>query len=55
LQHQELWRELLSMSERLNMQWQWIRGHSRHPLQSRADALAYRAAHTQGCGLQMVA
>jgi len=55
LQHQELWRALLAMNERLNIQWQWIRGHSRHPLQTRADALAYRAARTQGCGLQMAA
>jgi ribonuclease HI len=55
LQHQYLWRELLAMNERLNIQWQWIRGHSRHSLQTRADALAYRAARTQGCGLQMAA
>jgi ribonuclease HI len=55
LQHQYLWRELLAMNERLNIQWQWIRGHSRHPLQTRADTLAYRAARTQGCGLLMAA
>jgi ribonuclease HI len=55
LRHQHLWRELLAMNERLNIHWQWIRGHSRHPLQTRADALAYRAARTQGCGLQMAA
>ena len=55
LQHQDLWRELLAMNERLNIQWQWIRGHSRHPFQTRADALAYQAARTQGCGLQMAA
>jgi ribonuclease HI len=55
LQHQELWRELLAMNEMLNIQWQWIRGHSRHPFQTRADALAYQAARTKACGLQMVA
>jgi ribonuclease HI len=55
LQHQELWRELLAMNVRMNINWQWIRGHSRHPFQARADALAYRAARTQGCGLQMAA
>ena len=55
LQHLELWRELLAMNERLNVQWQWIRGHNRHPFQTRADALAYKAARTQGCGLQMAA
>jgi ribonuclease HI len=55
LQHQYLWRELLAMNERLNIQWQWIRGHSRHPLQTRADSLAYRAARTQCSGLRMAA
>jgi ribonuclease HI len=55
LQHQGLWRELLAMNERMNIHWQWIRGHSRHPFQTRADALAYQAARTQGCGLQMAA
>jgi ribonuclease HI len=55
LQHQGLWRELLAMNERMTIQWQWIRGHSRHPFQTRADALAYKAARTQGCGLQMAA
>jgi len=55
LQHQELWRELLAMNVRMNINWQWIRGHSRHPFQTRADALAYKAARSQGCGLQMAA
>jgi ribonuclease HI len=55
LQHQGLWRELLTMNERMNIHWQWIRGHSRHPFQTRADALAYKAARTQGCGLRMAA
>jgi ribonuclease HI len=55
LQHQCLWRELLALNERLNVQWQWIRGHNRHPFQTRADALAYRAARTKACGLQMAA
>jgi ribonuclease HI len=55
LQYQELWRELLAMNERMNIHWQWIRGHSRHPFQTRADALAYQAARTQRCGLQIAA
>ena len=55
LQHLGLWRELLAMNERMNIQWQWIRGHSRHPFQTRADALAYKAARTQECGLKTVA
>ena len=55
LQHQYLWKELLAMNEQLNIQWQWIRGHNRHPFQTRADALAYRAARTQCSGLRMAA
>jgi len=55
LQHQELWRELLAMNERLNIRWQWIRGHSGHPIQTRADTLAYKAARNQCCGLQIAA
>jgi ribonuclease HI len=44
LQHQELWRELLALSAPRTIRWRWIRGHSGHPIQSRADALAYQAA-----------
>jgi len=44
LQHQELWCELLELSALRKIRWRWIRGHSGHPIQSRADALAYRAA-----------
>jgi ribonuclease HI len=55
LQHPYLWKELLAMNEQLNIRWQWVRGHSRHPFQTRADALAYWAARTHGCGLQMAA
>ena len=55
LQHQELWRELLAMNARMNIRWQWIRSHSRHPFQTRADALAYKAARTQCSDLRMAA
>jgi ribonuclease HI len=44
LQHQELWRELLHLNELRTIRWRWIRGHSGHPIQSRADTLAYQAA-----------
>jgi ribonuclease HI len=46
LQHQQLWRELLRLNERLNIRWRWIRGHSGHPVQTRVDVLAYRAARS---------
>jgi ribonuclease HI len=55
LQHQDLWRELLAMNDRLDIHWEWIRGHSRHPYQTRADALAYHAARTQRCDLPIAA
>jgi len=44
LQHQELWRELLLLGADRTIRWRWIRGHSGHPIQSRADVLAYQAA-----------
>ena len=46
LQHQQLWRELLRLNERMNIRWRWIRGHSGHPVQTRVDALAYQAARS---------
>ena len=46
LQYQELWSELIHLNERLNIRWRWIRGHSGHPVQTRVDALAYRAARS---------
>jgi ribonuclease HI len=55
LQHQQLWRELLLLNERMSIRWRWIRGHCGHPIQTRADALAYRAAQTQSRNLRTAA
>ncbi len=55
LQHQKLWRELLHLNELRTIRWRWIRGHGGHPIQSRADALAYRAARTQASSFPMAA
>lgn len=44
LRHQELWRELLLLSADRRIRWLWVRGHSGHPIQTRADELAYQAA-----------
>ena len=55
LQHQELWRELLALSAPRTIRWRWIRGHNGHPIQSRADALAYQAARAQFNSLPMAA
>ena len=55
LQHRELWKQLLTMNERMDIHWEWIKGHNRHPLQTHADALAYQAARDQSCIMQMAA
>jgi ribonuclease HI len=55
LQHQQLWRELLRLNQRMSIRWRWIRGHCGHPIQTRADALAYRAAQTQSRNLRTAA
>lgn len=55
LQHQELWRELILLNTQRTIRWQWIRGHSGHPIQSRADALAYYAARAQSRSLPLAA
>ena len=44
LQHRELWTELIELNASLPIRWIWIRGHSEHRDQSRADKLAYEAA-----------
>ena len=46
LQHRELWRELIELNANLCIRWIWIRGHSGHRYQSRADKLAYEAARS---------
>jgi len=44
LQHRELWAELIKLNTRLSIRWKWIKGHNGHPVQNRADTLAYQAA-----------
>lgn len=43
VKNEELWRELDQMCTRHKIAWRWVRGHSGHPENERADALA-RAA-----------
>ncbi|RDB43361.1 ribonuclease HI [Halomonas sp. DQ26W] len=49
----ELWRELLAEANRHQMQWHWVKGHSGHPGNERADALANAAidAHRSKPGI----
>ncbi|MDQ6732788.1 MAG: ribonuclease HI, partial [Nitrospirota bacterium] len=44
IQHRDLWLQLIQLNIELHIRWTWVRGHNGHPWQSRADALAYRAA-----------
>ena len=46
LQHRDLWLQLLELDFALEIRWKWLRGHNGHRWQSRADALAYRAARS---------
>jgi ribonuclease HI len=43
VKNEELWRELDELCARHEVHWRWIRGHSGHDENERADALA-RAA-----------
>jgi ribonuclease HI len=38
----ELWRELDDLAAKHDVRWHWVRGHSDHPGNERADALANR-------------
>jgi ribonuclease HI len=55
LQHQELWRELLVLSESISVRWCWIKGHNGHPIQTHADELAYQEAKNKACGGKIAA
>jgi ribonuclease HI len=55
LQYQQWWSELLRLSTQLRIRWHWIKGHSGHPIQTRADALASQAARTLSISLRRAA
>ena len=40
----ELWQELLDAAEPLRVDWRWVKGHSGHPENERADKPACDAA-----------
>lgn len=40
VKNQDLWQELDLQTSRHTVQWQWVKGHSGHPENERADALA---------------
>ena len=40
VKNEDLWRELDALCAKHDLKWQWVRGHSGHPENERADALA---------------
>ncbi len=42
VKNQDLWQVLSELAERHDVEWHWVRGHSGHPENERADALANR-------------
>ena len=36
----DLWKELDEVSKLFNIEWRWVKGHSDHPLNDKADDLA---------------
>ncbi|WP_170592111.1 ribonuclease HI [Ruegeria arenilitoris] len=44
VKNQDLWEALLTVSEGLDVKWQWVRGHSGDPFNEEADAIANQAA-----------
>ncbi len=40
VKNKDLWLKLLELNERHRIKWVWVRGHSGHPENERADALA---------------
>jgi ribonuclease HI len=42
VKNQDLWQALSDLAERHDVEWHWVRGHSGHAENERADALANR-------------
>jgi len=43
VKNKDLWLQLDALSRDREVQWHWVKGHSGHPQNERADALANRA------------
>ena len=40
VKNQDLWQELDALAQKHEIEWHWVKGHSGHPENERADALA---------------
>jgi ribonuclease HI len=54
VENQDLWRALIELTEVHDVDWNWVRGHSGHPENSRCDELAV-AARTMLAGARQLA
>lgn len=43
VKNQDLWQRLLKAEERHQVEWHWVKGHSDHPYNDKADELARQA------------
>jgi len=43
VKNQDLWQRLDALAQEHDVEWHWVKGHSGHPENERADALANRA------------
>ena len=47
IENLHLWKELADVADAHVVEWQWVRGHNKHPQNEYADHLATRAAREQ--------
>ena len=47
IENLEMWRELVPVAARHQVQWRWVKGHAGHPQNEYANMLAIRAATKQ--------
>ena len=40
VKNQDLWKELLELTRKHNIEWKWVKGHAGHPENERCDYLA---------------
>jgi ribonuclease HI len=55
VKNEDLWRRLDAACERHQVRWQWIKGHSGHPENERADQLANEAIDDLLAGTRLAA
>lgn len=52
VKNQDLWQQLDEECQRHQIEWRWVRGHTGHPDNERADALANRGVATSAVGVR---